>query len=759
MKKILLFILILSLFTFSAVADNYSEIGNNNDFRFEGVSFFNTELGSVNQASVSIDTNFIPLAVDLDGDGSIEIVVFDGDDIAIYNFSTNLGLQLRDSLDTDLDASENMFMMTQDIDGDGFQEIIAVSDATTIIEIFEYNTTGILRRQEQFSVGSSSGERMVACNSANLCVVVRSEQDETGVGNDLLRATFFNATNVGITAHVIESASGESFTSILCMARVRNIEVEDVDGDGLEDFTVSIGKLRPSGLEEFKVARFTGVHSNLSFDTSVVLSNVQTTVDLTSGTTCEAINVFMSAPLVMNVNGGGDLETIMGVGISSNDFVMFTIATDGDTERFPNILLGNSEGTIISNPFRMNAFDDSPNTANPSAVDFCILGHDAAGNTLDLLCASKLRTGFFSADSTDYEFDVEVGFILPEDNSVDYVPMAHSGEFQDFKGEGMDANLDELVSTYGIFRLNNPTVGFDFLDKQFQNPITNASVIMVDLEGNGRNQMVMCSETNLIVLNDRFVNTGGRIVDPSTIKPCPNTTWKLSTENDTNLVFISFTVDDLDGDDVSARATIYAGEAINRTTNFTANFSAGTTFSFSFEINETTPSSIMRLEGRDVENPDVIDVIEFQFDVATEGITSRECVFDLGLGDLNDVLAGETAEERATRLAQEESFQDDLAGSRTDNAFRNFLGTLQDLTGIGITVWWLLIIVIIVVMIVLSETCPREAMIPIILILFGVWIITGAFLGFIGVGTVIALVIISLLVIIVLALRPIAGGG
>ena len=185
------------------------------------------------------------------------------------------------------------------------------------------------------------------------------------------------------------------------------------------------------------------------------------------------------------------------------------------------------------------------------------LGYDQTANILDLLCASEqtgqiIETDEFTFDSGPF-YNISFGYGDP------WIPITHAGQQSTATTSGN--NLNEIINSYGVFRLNFE--GVNHLDLIWENPISNGAVISVDYEEVGREDMFVLTDTNIWYINDGFTNLGSNISSYYT-NPCLDSTWKINTS-----VEVRITSTDDEGDLVNSRAIFYQGESNEQDSGWT----------------------------------------------------------------------------------------------------------------------------------------------------------------------------------------------
>jgi hypothetical protein len=306
---------------------------------------------------------------------------------------------------------------------------------------------------------------------------------------------------------------------------------------------------------------------------------------------------------------------------NANEYRIYAYEEDGDyIKKFPELTQG--DGVIISNIFKANAFPDTGQT------DICGLGFDSADTELSMVCGSLLTTEFWKARefkarnvTMNNYFDVNSSF-------GKYEQITYAGQHSSDTYEG--TNIDEIVTTYGTFRLDWDCT-YNILNVPFQLCLTqlwtnaeiHGTMLPMDLEQNGINDMIMVTDFNLWYIDDGFVNDNAQI-DEYSINPCLDAVWKQNTT-----VGVQIKAIDPESDNVQARAILYYGDALNRTqdSGWSSATPSGATIPFTFYAYNITTSSTLRLMARDVneEHNTSADIIDLTFAVNTDGVEFGDC--------------------------------------------------------------------------------------------------------------------------------------
>ena len=615
---IILFIVLLFL---PIVFADYTQIGGDDHYFNTETGFFNAQLTDdcsstdiTCTARTIASPTYIPLVADLDADGTNEIIAFDGATVRLYHDSS---LTIIDSFTSGV-VSAITSAITYDVDGDGLVEVIIAGGND--VEIVEYNGTLIINQSSYLNAltGLSSGTPVIllACDGEERCSAVYEEKDDGCVPCiQHLYGASFNSTEVIDHETTVHTSSSNNNP---CLSGFNSMQVADLDGlDGINEFVFSFS--------DYAADRFGIISFQLNSSGNIVMKDSVFNSDgTTSSSSCDVSNWYVSNSLSYDIDGSSSngLETAIGFRTGSGDFKIYVYDKNLNfVDDYPE--LSDGEGIIVSNMMRANAFADTANE------DFCIMGYQGTAlRRLNLICGSMTSGYLFS--HRDFVYDLPVDF-----NVTGLSLISHATQMSQATTDGN--NLDEIVNAYGVWSLDYSFI--DELELIWQNPKGNSTVIPADAEQNGREDLLMLTSTNLWYIDDGFTNTGG-VLSSYTINPCIDRTWKQNTS-----VTITATVTDADGDDVSARAMLYAGTANQQDSGWSSNFSSGTTFSFSFTANNTASNAWLEIYGRDVENPAENSSISVQFSVATSGAEFGDCITSESITPIGDETDAEVAQQ------------------------------------------------------------------------------------------------------------------
>ena len=622
--KFILFTIFLILISASFVSATYDRVGTTNgNYDLEGTGFFNTalDIGDLDIATRAISSPTQgPLIEDLDGDGTNEIIVLDGKSIRLFQDHT-LTIVDAYTLTTVGTALQLSNMVIQDIDSDGYKEIIIFDSQNETVKQIQYNGS-LMTMERSFSCGDNitghvNEEGMITCRNDNRCFGVLTTNN--GGTN---RRTWGFSFGQACTERTVELMPSKTHT-FQCVPLTKSIAISDYNIDGEDEFIVNMLEVGSSGNE--KVVTY-AVSMNSSYHMTKELTIEKDVGNLVSQSVnparCDGTNIpaayepvakYFTPPVVFNFDGSASNgeEIIYGSMKDQDEFKIYSFLSDGSAlDDYPEIY--DADGVIVSNAFRTDAFPGTDNN------DVCVVGFADDEGEIDILCVSELGTEILES----YEFQYDISNLWNVSKSLgNYNIMSHSTQQSTETTEG--DNLDEVLNTYGVFAFDwsscNNLLGTCDADHIFEINKQNATILSDDVEGIGRDDLLLLTDTNLWYYDDGFTNSPGEI-DEYTINPCLDSTWK---ENTT--VGITIKVTDPNSDIVNARAILYYGDANEQDSNWSINGSSGTSFSFSFTANKTISTATLRLMGRDWENQADEDIIDLTFSVNTDGVEFGDC--------------------------------------------------------------------------------------------------------------------------------------
>ncbi|MBD3234005.1 MAG: hypothetical protein GF315_09815, partial [candidate division Zixibacteria bacterium] len=550
------------------------------------------------------ERHFIPLTADINNDSLVEVITYAGGALWAYSAPT---LTLIDGIDTfNFSSPELSYMQAFDYDDDGYKEVIITDKSDYTVAI--YNLTGsdfYLERSFGLPADptkSFDGECVTSCTAADNCIALCTESvDGYTVTQYRLWGTFFNSTHVSANYTALDPSG----IGVLCYPFVPNIATY-----GAQWYPVFTGYVRGAdatyqhiismGLQ-WNDTHFEKIWENVDHD-----SYSRTGDSLACGSTAGHQHAthggrYVSSPVILD--DGTSTKLYYGLRSDTNEvrWEAIPIAT-GVIDQVGTSDIGNPI-TGLSNTVAGNFRPSS------DQMDVCVIAWTNESVSIVVSCHSP---GAFGDKTQEYSTGLgtlwNVSF-----QSRDYLSHAQASDqytIQDYEVTLVAAdNIDEITTTYGTIQPSN--TGVNSLEHPWQNP-KGAGAVTVSLteEGVGYSDYIVMQESTLWYLDDNTVNEPAYIDssdDESYTDPSYEEAWNLSTN-----FLIAVKVVDPDGDQVSARITLYDGTPYNRTTGWMTNRSSGSVFvvtqSAGFEVNRTIAGGTILVEARDPEyNYDSID--------------------------------------------------------------------------------------------------------------------------------------------------------
>ncbi len=628
MKKLFLIIsMLLFIIPLAFANTDYNESGNFNHYYQTGFGQFNENVVASTTGTTSISTQRgLPLVSDLDGDGTNEIIVLDGDSLKLFQNKELVPLSSADIGNSQ--ATSNMIAF--DIDGDNFTEIILHLEVQNRIVIFEYNGS-VFKNQTTISTiplaRVTSAPTTIGCRGVNDCLFAFSNKpvsidsccSDGSTGR--MRVAYFNSSGV-FSETLVGQASGGS--SMYCMPQIRHMAITDFDGDGTDDYIFSAINYDAGGVDSIDIF-YIDVDKDATTSSEIMPQIEDTEIVGVSdlGGSCDNYDTFFSSPLVKDLTAlETGMETVFATMTNDDHFNIKVYKEDGSQIR-QHPATTDGEGVLVSNIMLADIFPESDND------NYCVVGYDTTDQDIDLMCAS-LDKEFRGKDEREFILQTSglwnISSGQTELNSISHMSQ-HSDELQEEK------DIHELINSYGVLRpdLDScPTVLFPFIEGEcdmtsiFENPKGDSVVIPVDVEKvtaeGGQEDLLILTDNNLFYLDDGFSNSPATITEYR-FNPCrTNEVWKINTT-----VKVTVEVTDIDSDQVSSSVIMYEGDGNEDDSGFSSFANSGTSEQFTFTVNKTITNGNIKLRGRDIENNETIDEIDLRFNVAESGLEFGDC--------------------------------------------------------------------------------------------------------------------------------------
>ena len=761
-------LLILSVFTVA-----YENVGSN---RTDFTIYDNSRWGSgqtYSLVSSPLTTPIgVPLALDLDGNGDTEIIAQDGVIVKIFHNSTLVPTH------TYTMASGVTYapLYTYDIDGDGLKEIITAGSDKQI-RIIGYNESALYNKS-QFTMTTDPRtvfETLIGCRAVNECMAAYLQ--DTASGNYKLSATYFSNTGtLGIQNNLsIASTSDTVDLGIYCFPLVATMSSENYNVDGSTEFIFSVSRQTIGGggptlssLEIFYLNTLTNSSPYVQRKITDTHPVQATSISCATSRTGQ----FVSSPLVFdydNIPSNG-LETLIGSRGAINSYNILLFDANGNklntyalfgTSSFPVGMLS-PEGNYISNLARGNFFIQSGNyrdvcimAMNPTLSPQRMTGMCVTGTSLPFTfntCSVELRNPPYNITPT-YSLTNPANFMIH--SIFGNRTLLTNGNIASTEVLPSSNVLTSLLTPFGSFPIRcdslwggsvSDVFGTNMTSLDFRFPFSgNVSAILSDTQQVGYADIIALSNSNLRYIDDGFSNSPGTITGVE-INPCVTSQWAVNTT-----FTISVTVSDFDGDQISANASIYFGDANQFDYTEQQNFPSGTTFTFGnpMTANKTVSNGVIRISGRDMSkaNNQSYDVILYPFSVGNDGVRFNDC----------------KTKENFTLISGGVGAVAPTTTTRPPNIIDVGVDLVGDSTGLSSTIIWLGLMTIVTVLTFFgsAEAFGKAnsvglsfAVVAIVDILL---LIIGTLLGFLHIGIVISLVVICLAIIGIFVSRHFTG--
>lgn len=745
-------IITILLLTTTVLADNTYPTTGGDGYDFDLTSTrgtFNSERGDnyLRFSKSLFNPRHVPLVEDLNNDGTNEIIVLDNPTIKVFRNRT------LDTVDfyTLTQTEEHAPLLIYDIDGDSLKEIITyelvgrntdyASAGGAVLSILELNASGDLNLQKNYTLtgNPSTGNRFITteaimqCTGTEQCMIF---------GTERLSSTFrtyarkFNSTQNPVVADFLEIQSSGTQE---CFPRTPVLVPADYDDDGITELIFSHWETGGT-FDDNVIIRYFNIQDITPTVEQTIFQDQASSPAFGDCITPDANGHMPSAkftaPLVMDIDGGGALETVVAQMTDADEFKMYSYdSLGGFIDDYPEVF--EVDGVLLSNVIKADVFIDTDNK------DFCVLGYQYAIQRLDLVCASEQLSGVETeeaiVDSFNFQYNVSVN--RPPMNTT-WSNAIHAVQHDSSTATSSGSNpkdLDEILTPYGVFKTNIVTaqgIGSSPLERIWTAFGTEGAVIQANPEGHtstiGTDDLLHLTDSGLFYYDDLFTNSQGQITE-YTINPCIDSAWQVNTT-----VRVELKVEDFDTDDVSSRAILYDQEVNEADEGWSLNASSGTTFVFEFVANKTTTGSILTMKGRDVENADQSpNSISVGYSVQNTGLEFGDCQTTQVITLEDPVTGNDTIVDSGA-----------AAGTNLeDNSIINGLNMFTNFTGLGAGLLFLIGFIIMAWHISMERSFNFHQKLALIGVSFVLMMIVGTFLGIIPVGVIIVIALMLLVLV------------
>lgn len=672
---------------------------------------FNSALGDTDIYTKAIDDGkFTPQFADLDNDSIDEIIIFRESGVSFYS---GVSLDLINTFNVGNVTSFYIF----DYDDDGVPDIMTFVDKA--INILSYNGPGtptqrLINLTETDAIGGEYGDGLISCDAVESCVFMYSVGFNNGFGQqeNNLRAFFFNSSVVSDPQDFYRdiTSTGHAYKQYATASISYMDSSKDVDKLGGNDY---ISSWLIDG-----VLKIYSVKINTSF---VPELNGYTDVnDFISGLTGDDMRIYnhyFSEPTVMDFDGasGNGYEYAIAINTDLDEYKILTFESDFSIiDDYPETAGAN--GLIVSNVIPFNSFPDTGKN------DACVLGYngvDIFGDVkLTFVCGSKITTELVHTNS--------YGLVVEGSHNISSYPVWENLIYStdSIQTETDSNNLDEVVTSYGIFSLDES--GIDSLELVYINGYDAGSVVLHDVSGVDLPDMLILTQTNLWLIDDKYENAPPQIPTPPYVNPCLDTVWKVNTSVEVRTT----PIDSLDK--VRARAVLYSGKSYEQNTSWTSYATSGTTQVFNFIANVTATNEKLIIYVNDDNDPTRIISEEYTINVGSNGVVFGDCI---------------TYEGTVTVVTDDD---DDTSPDLINNSITIAVTNTANQMGLGITLLWLVFMTVLALVIFMidrdnAQTLDDKSRAVIIVFVEIIMLVIGVKLSFLSSGMLWTLIVLCVI--------------
>ncbi len=633
-----------------------------------------------------------------------EIIQFDGQNIELYHGPP---LSPVDALDVGFPIMYGT--VANLVAGDGRNDIVVTGQTGNVphVRIIQYtgdgfetifNTTAVL----DYLSGTNFGIRCI--DSYGVCLLVFNRRDvhDGGDGGSVNAATFGPS---GFISENIALFSGSAGNTPACLPHIVSLPLGDHDNDGTLDIAVTA--IRNNKMEVI----FVEINETGHIEESHAKGEITTTsASINCFGSADSIRSLASSVVIHDFDGfsGTGTEYAVARRIGGEDFELHIYESDGTLlENY-----GDADGEIISNLFLLTLFD----SAGPSV---CVAGYDDDTDQLDVLCGHSI-----GGEEEIWEYDASGLWDI--NGSTGYEMAVHSLEtvLTQFPAQ------NEILTGFGVFEFGEQElIGDSDLTLLWSMPKQNGAALSVDVEDIGLEDILLATPTRLWYIDDLFINQEAFITD-YTINPCINVPIQVNTS-----MTVTITVDDDAGepnDLVQARVFVYYGAANEQGGLWSplSDHVGGAEFTFpGFVMDEITTNGVIRMEARDDQIPEGLDVVTVPFIVSTTGVEFGECITTVELEP------------------PEPEPEPEPTPVQVNNSVSVVLAQIDEITGLGTTVLWLIIMTFVggVLWIYGPRFADVSHTVAFVGLIESFLLILGVLLGFLSVAILITVIVLAVI--------------
>lgn len=696
MKKFSIIILMFIILSSFALAINF-DLGNN-DFLSGDSGLFNENLKTSSVITRAATPKIPPFIID--NNGTNYLGVMSSGSLIVYDSDLNI---VSSVLISNYDSSREFSnFVVDDLNADNYDEIVFYHNGTT--RIYTYNNSLSLVRQFRSDNTFGIPQMNIGCDDNKNCIVFGGDTYSSLAGalgvNSVYQVFNYYINSTPVLFDDYES-TGKGHTYF---SDIGNFQLVDWSGNGQREIVfITITEEQSATKEYIKFYGFEINSTTLKTLSKATISsdslsswaatpNMRKTEKLSAMVCADFDPTFAGIECVFNIKFATESKMIM----LKSDLSTY----DSYHENYP-------EFYGFSNPAKLDPTGDSGST---NAVCTLFYGNTSTSNRLR--CISKTSSGLLNLfiDNVYYDW----ARITRINQSFPVSKLIYGVR------EKTQTNDRIEVSTLdGIYELSS---GFtsEFGTRIFTNPLNNSVMCPYDMKKKGLHDYILFSSNRVDYLSDGYINQNAKITDVL-INPCINSVWKINTS-----VQLSLKGNDVEGFPIKVNSYLYYND-INQQNGTELTINSGEwSPTFNFIANKTITQGEIRFSVEDTFTH-VKDNKSYYFSTNSNGVILNDCTSTIS--NINTTTA--------TTTPNNVSITPDI----NDNIITNNLKVISDASGLGSTIIWLIIMLIVTGFIIWKTNENSNLMFALVFFVNLVLVIIGTFLGFVGVGIVITIVI------------------
>jgi hypothetical protein len=759
-KIIVLFIVLLSLSFIINANDEYTSSGYDTltDYYTGSIGLWNEDTSATNDDTKAINNIYFKTVskTAILNDGSKYIVTYSSPNIVLYQW------------DGDSLAFVNSYQIetgTNYLDGDFIVSTLnnipyiiypikATGSTTLTIHLLKYNGTFT---HSQINISSLStytkfgsykysntafnevyngNPTLINCNSENDVCVAMYQYSAT-------QYAFVSFDGLGYHAKYLRVFPTSGGADSLSMATTPTMIIEELnDGDLNLDVVVGVYNGWFDGASYIYKPQVVSLDLN---STKGLIFDWNKTVISLSGSTlggwCRDVGVSEKYLCSRKVTGVmsmdfenvilGMKEIFIGAMSSAGHFRLYELsAIDGTIiDAHPDVF--EIEGLFISNPIRLDCFEDTLNN------DVGIMGYDTTANELVFMCSAD---PVFVGGNDDCEFN-HYSKNLSGFDSYLFGKTIHPIEADGTKG-------DELITQFGIFDLDSPLFVVGVCSATEIYPIYNWStpnlfVYPIDYQENNKADLLMTGDTLISYLDDGYANQNAQldrvVFNPCNIEDGVSVMWMFNES-----VHITARAIDNESNDVRFRAILYYNSPYAIDSGWSNYTASGSEYDILMNPNRNIGIATVRVYTQDSLHTST-DYYDAYFGVSSLN-TSKS------FGDCVNIVDISTIAPVIPDVLQNNTV------NVNDNVITNAIRDLGGFSGLSITVIYIIFMIIIAMVLLFSDIATGQKF-YLILFIEVLLVIIGVKIAIFGTGTMIVMTILLLLGGISAVFKAIGGSG